>query len=78
MSDRLPWHHPGGKLRKAGLEVLAGDELLAILLSPGVKDRPAVKIARDIMSKFGSFYVRKDDLFGYGKPKRPDNFWEEW
>jgi len=23
-------------------------------------------------------YVKMDDLFGYGKPKKPDNFWEEW
>jgi reductive dehalogenase len=25
-----------------------------------------------------SFYVKMDSLFGYGKPKRPDKFWEEW
>ena len=25
-----------------------------------------------------SFYVKMDDLFGYGKPKKADNFWEEW
>ena len=25
-----------------------------------------------------SFYVKMDDLLGYGKPKKPDNFWEEW
>ena len=24
------------------------------------------------------FYVRMDDLFGYGKPKNPDKFWKEW
>jgi len=24
------------------------------------------------------FYAKMDDLFGYGKPKSPDNFWEEW
>jgi len=23
-------------------------------------------------------YVKMDDLFGYGRPKRADNFWEEW
>ena len=25
-----------------------------------------------------SFYVKMDDLLGYGKPQNPDNFWEEW
>lgn len=25
-----------------------------------------------------SFYVRMDDLLGYGKPKSADKFWEEW
>jgi len=24
------------------------------------------------------FCVKMDDLFGYGKPKKADNFWEEW
>lgn len=24
------------------------------------------------------FYIKMDDLFGFGKPKKPDNFWEEW
>jgi len=25
-----------------------------------------------------SFYVKMDEMFGYGKPKKADNFWEEW
>jgi reductive dehalogenase len=25
-----------------------------------------------------SLYVKGDDLFGYGKPKKADDFWEEW
>lgn len=25
-----------------------------------------------------SFYVTMDNLFGYGKPKKADNFWDEW
>jgi len=25
-----------------------------------------------------SFYVKMDDLLGYGKPKKADNFWKEW
>ena len=25
-----------------------------------------------------SLYVKMDDLFGYGKPSKADNFWEDW
>lgn len=25
-----------------------------------------------------SFYVKMDNMFGYGKPKKADNFWKEW
>jgi len=49
------WHHPGGKLREVGPEALADAELLAILISSGVKDKPAGEIADDILTKFGSF-----------------------
>jgi len=55
LTAKPQWHHPGGKLREVGPEVLADAELLAILISPGVKDRPAVQIAEDILAKFGSF-----------------------
>ena len=55
MSGKLQWHHPGGKLRELGPEAVSDAELLAILISPGVKDRPAAKIAEDILAKFGSF-----------------------
>lgn len=55
MLGKLQWHHPGGKLRELGSEAVSDAELLAILISPGVKDRPAAKIAEDILAKFGSF-----------------------
>jgi len=55
MSGKLQWHHPGGKLRELGPEAVSEAELLAILISPGVKDRPAARIAEDILAKFGSF-----------------------
>lgn len=56
MDGKLPnWHHPGGKLRELGPESVSDAELLAILISPGVKDRPASEIAQDILAKFGSF-----------------------
>jgi DNA repair protein RadC len=55
MLQRSQWHHPGGKLRELGPDSLSDAELLAILISPGVKDRPAAQIAEDILAKFGSF-----------------------
>jgi reductive dehalogenase len=32
----------------------------------------------DNVSWADSFYVKMDDLLGYGKPKQAENFWEEW
>jgi len=55
MSGESQWHHPGGKLRELGPDSVSDAELLAILISPGVKDRPAAQIAEDILAKFGSF-----------------------
>lgn len=49
------WHHPGGKLRELGAEVLTDTELLAILISSGVKGRSAEQIAEEIMGRFRSF-----------------------
>ena len=49
------WRHPGGKLRDLGAESLSDAELLSILISTGVKDRPAEKIAREVLAKFGSY-----------------------
>lgn len=54
MSQKV-WHHPGGKLCEVGPEALADAELLAILISSGVKYKPASEIADDILTKFGSF-----------------------
>jgi len=48
------WQHPGGKLREIGAINLTDEELLAILIAPGMKGRPALKIAEDILSKFDS------------------------
>ncbi len=35
------WHHPGGKLRGLGASALTGAELLAILISTGIKGKSA-------------------------------------
>lgn len=49
------WKHPGGKLRELGAEALTDAELLAILISTGIKGKPAEEIAEEILLKFGSF-----------------------
>lgn len=48
------WRHPGGKLREEGASSLTNEELLAILISTGIKNKPAEKIAEEILEKFGS------------------------
>jgi len=48
------WSHPGGKLREKGAESLTDDELIAILISTGIKGKSALKIANEVMQKFGS------------------------
>ncbi|MBC7223513.1 MAG: hypothetical protein H5T59_04435 [Anaerolineae bacterium] len=48
------WHHPGGKLRELGAEALTDAEVLAILISTGVKGKPALAIAEDVLDRFGS------------------------
>ena len=50
------WHHPGGKLREQGADALSDVELLAILISTGVKGKPAAKIVEEIIEKYGSFF----------------------
>jgi len=48
------WRHPGGKLRELGSERLTDAELLAILISSGIKAKPAEEIAKEVISNFGS------------------------
>lgn len=49
------WRHPGGKLRELGPEKLTDAELLAILISTGIKGKSAEEIAKEILDRFGSF-----------------------
>jgi DNA repair protein RadC len=48
------WKHPGGKLREKGAASLSEQELLSIIISPGIKGRPAELIAKEVLQKFGS------------------------
>ena len=49
------WSHPGGKLRELGPKSLTDAELLSILISSGIKGKPAEKIALEVLEKFNSF-----------------------
>ena len=55
MAHQPRWQHPGGKLREVGAQALSDAELLAILISTGTRNKPAEKIAEDIIQRFGSF-----------------------
>ena len=46
---------PREKLLKEGGEVLSDAELLAILIGTGTKDKSAIDLANEIMSKYGSY-----------------------
>jgi DNA repair protein RadC len=54
-SSSQKWKHPGGKLRELGPKSLTDTELLAILISSGIKGKPAEEIAEEIFANFGSF-----------------------
>ncbi|MCX7778768.1 MAG: hypothetical protein N2259_00785 [Patescibacteria group bacterium] len=49
------WKHPGGKLRELGPDKLSNAELLAILISTGIKGKTAENIAQELLEKFNSF-----------------------
>lgn len=49
------WRHPGGKLRELGAGKLSDVELLAILISTGIKGKSAEQIAQEILCKYDSF-----------------------
>ena len=49
------WQHPGGKLRELGADKLSDIELLAILISTGIKGKSAENIAKEILGRFGSY-----------------------
>ena len=48
------WSPPGGKLRELGADALTDAELLAILISTGIRGKPALVIAEEALERFGS------------------------
>ncbi len=59
-SSARRWRHPGGKLRELGPETLTDTELLAVLISTGIKGRPAERIADEVLARFGTFKAMAD------------------
>lgn len=49
------WKHPGGKLLELGADKLSDTELLAIIISTGIKGKSAEKIAEELLTKYGSY-----------------------
>ena len=47
------WKHPGGKLRELGAASLTEQELLAILISTGIKRKSAEQIEVELLEEFG-------------------------
>ena len=47
------WKRPGGKLREEGAANLTDSELIAILISTGIRGKTALEIAQEILEKFG-------------------------
>mgnify|MGYP000638224212 CR=1 FL=1 len=50
----ISYKHPGGKLRDNGAASLTETELIAILISTGIKGKTAEQIAGEIISRYGS------------------------
>lgn len=50
----ISYVHPGGKLREKGAQSLTEKELLAILISSGIKGKSAEQIAEEILERFDS------------------------
>jgi DNA repair protein RadC len=48
------WTHPGGKLIERGPSSLSDEELLAILIGTGYKNRTAQDIAKELLDKYYS------------------------
>ena len=45
------YKHPGGKLRELGAHSLTDEELLAILISTGIKGKSAEEIAAEVLQR---------------------------
>lgn len=56
----VTWKHPGGKFRRLGPSSCSEAELLAIVLGSGTRGKSAMKIANEILDKYGTLY----DLMG--------------
>ena len=71
------WSHPGGKLRELGPKSLTDSELLSILISSGIKGKPAEKIVAEIESERKLVDANKKLIKIFGK-KIKDKIGEVW
>ncbi|MBI4712097.1 MAG: hypothetical protein HY762_02140 [Planctomycetes bacterium] len=62
-SDNAQWSHPGGKMIALGADKLTNAELLAILIGTGIPNKPAEKIASELLEKYSSFKGLADQPF---------------
>ena len=53
-SEVVTWDHPGGKLRRLGPESCTEEELLAIVIGSGIKDKSSHQIAEEILDTYYS------------------------
>jgi DNA repair protein RadC len=54
------WRHPGGRLKELGPENLSDAEILAVLISAGIKGKPAEHITTKILARFRLFKAMAD------------------
>lgn len=52
----VSWSHAGGKFRRLGPDSCTESELLAIILGSGSSNKPAEKIAEEILERHHSLY----------------------
>jgi DNA repair protein RadC len=56
MKKETEYLTPGAKFRRLDSSQCTEVELLAIIINSGTKNRPAKKIAEDLLDKFGTVY----------------------
>lgn len=56
LGEKVTWHHPGGKFRRLGPGSCGENELLAIILGSGTRDKTAQQIAEEMLGRYHSLY----------------------
>lgn len=69
------WKHPGGKLRELGAASLTDAEILAILISTGIKGKPAVDLARRAEALYLAAVLNAPTVDQLLKPMQSRGLW---